>query len=173
MEIIIFNDDNLLVSQIDETVVKARAFIIDDNNEVLLSKYAGIYLLPGGKVEEQETPSIALLRELREEIGIILNELKQEPFLVVKQYNKDYPKRDNITLINRLSETYYFLIKSNQKPNVAKIELLEEEKEGGFETISININDIESLISKNLTSNPRDKYFARELSEVVKTYKKI
>ena len=57
-------------------VLVAAAVIIDDQNRVLLAQrpagkaMAGLWEFPGGKVEADELPEIALVRELREELGI-------------------------------------------------------------------------------------------------------
>jgi 8-oxo-dGTP diphosphatase len=54
----------------------AAAALVDQDNRVLLAQrpagksMAGLWEFPGGKVEAFETPEEALVRELREELGI-------------------------------------------------------------------------------------------------------
>ena len=54
--------------------------IIEDNNIVLINKVTGPYDgkldLPGGSIEFKESPKEALIRELKEEIGIDVIEYK-------------------------------------------------------------------------------------------------
>jgi 8-oxo-dGTP diphosphatase len=58
------------------TLIVAAAALVDADGRVLLQKraagrqMAGLWEFPGGKVEEGETPEGALVRELREELGI-------------------------------------------------------------------------------------------------------
>ena len=57
-------------------VLVAAALLIDDQKRVLLAQrpegkpMAGLWEFPGGKIEAGELPEAALVRELREELGI-------------------------------------------------------------------------------------------------------
>ena len=61
------------------------AALINEKGEVLITErppgksMAGIWELPGGKMEEGETPEHALIRELKEELHIDVNEEDLEP----------------------------------------------------------------------------------------------
>ncbi|MBO6866648.1 8-oxo-dGTP diphosphatase [Thalassococcus halodurans] len=59
-----------------KTVLVSAVALIDVDGRVLLAQrpegksMAGLWEFPGGKVEEGETPEVALIRELQEELGI-------------------------------------------------------------------------------------------------------
>ena len=67
-------------------VLVAAAALIDADGRVLLAErpagkhLAGTWEFPGGKVHEGETPEAALVRELKEEIGIDVHESCLAPF---------------------------------------------------------------------------------------------
>lgn len=59
-----------------KTVLVSAVALIDPDGRVLLAErpagksMAGLWEFPGGKVEPGETPEVALVRELQEELGI-------------------------------------------------------------------------------------------------------
>ena len=48
-------------------VNKVRAIVLNKNGRALIVKYAGLYMLPGGRVDNGEQPLEALKREILEE----------------------------------------------------------------------------------------------------------
>lgn len=58
-------------------ILVAAAALVDTDGRVLLAQrpegknMAGLWEFPGGKVNKNETPAFALMRELEEELGII------------------------------------------------------------------------------------------------------
>ena len=59
-----------------KTVLVSAVALIDRDGRVLIAQrpegkpMAGLWEFPGGKVEIGETPEVALIRELQEELGI-------------------------------------------------------------------------------------------------------
>ena len=70
-----------------------RCFLIREN-KVVVTKYkagnlkAGYYEIPGGKIEEGETPEQAVVREFKEETGMKVSNLKLKGTMIV-----EYPNR--------------------------------------------------------------------------------
>lgn len=69
------------------TVLVVAVALIDPDGRVLIAQrpegkaLAGLWEFPGGKVEPGERPEQALIRELREELGIDVNEACLAPFV--------------------------------------------------------------------------------------------
>ncbi len=71
------------------------ALIFNDNDELLLVKpsYKDNWSIPGGMIDEYESPREACMREVKEEIGIALKDLK---FLCVEYTRKIETKDENL-----------------------------------------------------------------------------
>ncbi len=75
-------------------VLVAACALINDQARVLLTQrpegkaMAGLWEFPGGKVEPGETPEAALIREMREELGIFI-EARQLVPLTFASYSYD------------------------------------------------------------------------------------
>lgn len=71
--------------KINPTLFVVAAALVDEGGRVLLQQrapgrsMAGLWEFPGGKVEEGETPERALVRELREELGIEVDKSSLSP----------------------------------------------------------------------------------------------
>lgn len=168
MKVITYNDDNLSIEDIEDKITKARAVMINDNGQIYISLYSGTYLFPGGKIEAFENISQGAQREVKEETGIELDLSNQEPFLLVQQFIKKYPKRDTTNdLSNRLNETYYYLVHTNKDIDSAKMELMENELSNNFHTIQAGADEILLLLKNNINDSYRNKYYSREAQAVI------
>ena len=117
MKEIIYNENNLKDSDINKVVKRAKAIIINSNDEILFGYGDKNYQLPGGHLEDGETYDECLAREVKEESGMDIPLEKREPLLTIKYYCKDYPKKG----INTEYLAKYFCIKTDLKPNLNKI----------------------------------------------------
>lgn len=166
---IIYNPYCLKDTNLDDIKEKVRLLIKNSRNEILVANYGGIYLLPGGKLEPNESIFDALKREVKEEIGIDLNE---NISLLVKivYYQKNYPKMNN-TICNRKITTHYFTTKMDIDLDKTTTTLSQNEKEGNFKLQWINENKISYLLESSNSTNPRKTYFDKELLQVLELYK--
>jgi 8-oxo-dGTP diphosphatase len=70
-----------------KTILVVAAALVDEEGRVLLAQrpegksMAGLWEFPGGKVEAGETPEAALIRELKEELGIDVKQACLAPFV--------------------------------------------------------------------------------------------
>lgn len=155
------------LSKIDKEEKKVRLLSIK-NNKVLISIYSGIYMLPGGKVDGNETDEQALIREINEETGNILTKDEFEEFITIDNYQENYPSRNFATPINKRIITKYYVIDDLLTPKNSHLSALE--KEGDFELLQLDIDDLINRL--NNCKSPKQKIFAEELLIVLKEYLK-
>lgn len=165
MNTIIINDSKLDDNVVNRFGNKVRAILMKDD-KVLVSHYG--VLLPGGSIDDGETPDEAIIRELREEIGMNYNINELKTFLILKYYQPNYPTRDK-EIINRMITTQYFLGQYNGI-NLDKINRTEKEIKDNFYLQLIAVDELIQILNKT-TDNLRKEYFDRELKEVVKVLK--
>lgn len=129
MNKVIYNPDNLQESDINKLVRRAKAIIVNSNDEILFAtSIYNDYFFVGGRVEDNETYEEAIVREMIEETGIELPIEKRTPFFTITYMNKNYPSEG----INTKSVANYYIVNCDIKPNLDKVNLTEEEKSWGF-----------------------------------------
>lgn len=146
---------------------KVRLVSIKDG-KILVVKYGGYYMLPGGKIDEDETPENALKREIFEETGN--NITKIEEYLTTIIYAKDYQSRSKPKKLNRKIETQYYY--TDEIIDLTKQKKLSQnEINGNFNIEYIEIDELVSLISKE-NQTPKERIFSKELLTVINYYLK-
>ncbi len=88
----------------------AGAFVIKDAKILFLNhKKYGIWLQPGGHIEDRETPDEAAVRETREEVGIEIEILEHyKPNSSYEGLSEDLPQPFNINL-HQIDEGHWHL----------------------------------------------------------------
>jgi len=168
MKEVFINKENLLESEIDEVVVRTKALIINDKEEITLVYSHKSYQFPGGHLEAGESLIDCLKREVKEETGIDLdNDISL--FYKIKYYNKNY--RD--TNKNRENDIYYYIVRTNKKYNINNVSFDEWEKDGNMKIVQIPIKDVEDTLMKTVNDNNINKIIYEEMMEVINEYLKI
>ncbi|MCF7924143.1 MAG: NUDIX hydrolase [Candidatus Izimaplasma sp.] len=88
MIIEVFADD-IKKNDINNRVFHSSRAIIVKNNQVLLlySSQLNYYMLPGGRIENSETPEECIVREVKEETGYEV--VIDQKTLIIKEYYQD------------------------------------------------------------------------------------
>lgn len=168
MKMKIYNYDKIKESNITDKIIRVKALMINSNNEILLCEDFDTIQFPGGHLEEEETLSSGLIREIKEEMGITL-EGNFEPFFVIKYFMKDYPVIGN----NRSLEIYYFYIFTDEKYNLDNINLDDQERKGNFKRYYIPLKEFNKFLDKNMQKNKFNRVVIREMKLAMKYLKKL
>ena len=164
----VYNYDNLLERDINRVVTRVKALIINSKNELLLGYANGIYQFIGGHIEKNESLIDGLLREIEEESGIVLSSIQLSPFFKRIKYVKDYPKEGE----NSCYEYYYYLMRTDKRPDLKLVNYTDDEKRGGFQLIYVPFDQVEEIFENNKNVSERAKNIAIENLETIKMYKK-
>jgi 8-oxo-dGTP pyrophosphatase MutT (NUDIX family) len=100
----------------------AGGLVFNSSNDLLLIERLGVWDLPKGKIDLDETPEIAALREVEEECAV--NELSIE-YLVCKSYHTYFFKDKYIikrTFWYKMNTTFSGLLVPQFEENITKVE---------------------------------------------------
>lgn len=171
MKEIVINKGRLKQDEVTHVVDKARIILRNDDGDFVLSHFERVYFLPGGKLEDDETPVEAVKREVREEtnINILLDDI--EPFVLVKHYLRDY-ESGNGEIVNRLVNTYYFT-GFTSKDDIEYFNLTIPEKRDDLRAFFIDMEEARELLKEYNKENPKATYLALETIRVLDEYKEL
>lgn len=166
MQELIYNNFDLQEEQIDDTIIRTKALMINSKNELLLGYSYKTYQFPGGHLKEGETIFQCLQREIKEETGIsIKNNLS--PFLKRIEYHQNYLNSNkNCKIIN-----YYYLIYTDESPKKEARKLDEQEKRGNFTLLYIPLEKVDSLLLKSIHDNQVNPIITSEMLDVLQHYR--
>ena len=168
MKEVIYNNDNLNDSDVNDLVVRIKVLIIN-NNKILIGNESGLYAFPGGHLETKESFNDCLKREVKEETGIEIDDSEiYEPILKVVYLNKDYP---NIG-INRKNEIYYYVVKTDKKVDLSKTNYTKRELEKNYKIEEFDLDEVIDKITENIPNNEKNEVISRDMIIALKEYKK-
>ena len=134
----------------------ARSIIIRDGKIAMIHslKY-DYYKFPGGGIEEGESPVEAMIRETREEAGLIVVPDTVKEYGLVHRAQRSVIKTDEVFI----QDNYYYLC--DAEGGIAEQDLDDYEKEEGF---TLEFVDPHYAIGNNrkVTDRPYEMMFERE-----------
>lgn len=160
-------DENVIYNN---EVNKVRAIILNQNGRALLVKYAGLYMLPGGKIDNEEQPLEALKREILEEAGIEIDVNEVKEFLQIDSYNEKYYSREYKELVSRVTHTKIYFVETDQDINEQKKKLTPSEVEKDHRISFENLSVIQYLVQTNQSDNIKKNEFDREIFTALKEF---
>jgi len=108
----IFHAENLNLSGRAYVRIAARAIILDGDSMLLIySPSCDEYKVPGGGVERNESMEAALVREVREETGAVVNRIVSKVGQVIEF---DRPKERQLELFTMRSSYYLVTVEAEQ-----------------------------------------------------------
>ena len=168
MKVKTINYDHIKEEQINDRVVRVKALMVNSKREVLLAEAFSTIQFPGGHLEENESLSDGLKREVLEETGIVLSG-SYEPFFAIKYFLKDYPVIGN----NRSIEIYYFYVFTDEKYNLENVYLDDQERRGDFKLNYVYLKDLKKYLRDNPGNLAINKVVTREMLQAVKVFRGI
>ena len=128
--------DGLTKKDISKNAYHSSRAIIKRDDDVLLlySKKLDYYMLPGGRIEKEETPEDCVIREVKEETGLYVRVLN--PTVLIKEYYEDSSWNSHFflceltseeqSLQNLTEEEHYLKIELKWLPYLDALSLLDD-----------------------------------------------
>ncbi|MBQ6539395.1 MAG: NUDIX hydrolase [Bacilli bacterium] len=168
MKKIIINDSNLEDKDIDYSVIRVKALVVNEEGKLILAHNNGTFQFPGGHLEEDENLKDALIREVKEETGIN-NMGVRDCFLEIVTYDDNYFDSGK-HVINKI---YYYKIETKDKPDLNNTSYDEIESSTPFNLYYLDDYKLIDFINKKLETKEIDEKIAREMLLVAEAYNYI
>jgi len=122
-----------------------RAIVLKDNKILMVHTNKGDYKFPGGGVKKEEIYEDTLKREVREETGYIVSNIKEKVGVIIERKLDGYDKNSIFEMIS-----YYFLCEISDNKTVQQLDQYEYELDFQPEWISLDkaININEEILEK-------------------------
>ena len=170
MKEIFYNPNNLTKDNIDETVIRVKALLINSKKELLLGYSNKTYQFPGGHLEKNESLEVGLKREIQEETGIdIDSNIINKPFAKITYYSQNYRNSNK----NRENIIYYYVVNTDKVVNMNNSNLDENEKLGNYVVEKIPLNKVKKVLLDSINDNLINKIIYEEMITVLDCYHSI
>lgn len=153
------NDNN----NFDSVIKKSRAIVINEKGNIYVCNMNGSYILPGGTVENNESPIITLRREINEELGIDIDNPSE--IAEFYYYHNDFPKYKKEGYEKRLNIVFYYLVHINSN-DIKESKFTDYEKSQNSVIEEYSLSDLFNML--DIPSNNKWKVFTdKELKSIL------
>lgn len=155
-----------------KTVKKVRAILVKEGKiAVTCAKQSGAFMLPGGKIEKEESYEKTLKREISEELGVEIG-----PKDLIKPFCKTIREQKSIdelgNYINKRIVTIFCIINTTKDFDYTKMNLTPREIARGSKPYWVNPVKLEYLL-RNQINNSKSKYAKKYAQEYLEVYDKF
>ncbi len=140
-EIIHVLDEGVVEKEIPEVIKRSKGIFVNSNDEIILGMCNRNYHLIGGHVDDGEDYIDCLKREVLEETGYVLKNNIGDCICTIKYISKD-----------KLYIAKYFEVFEDIIPDMSKVNLTEEEKQGDFHYEFIKRDKILNVLRESLNT---------------------
>lgn len=168
MKQILINEDNLKEDDMEATVIRVKAIIINSKSEVLIAHNNGTYQFPGGHKEDDEGMEETLIREVKEETGIDVC-LDMGPFMQIVTYDPNYFNTGK-KVCNKI---YYYVIHTDDVPNYEETHYDELECQTDFDLFYVQLDELSKFFDEAINEGTMDPKIGKEMLFVVDEYIKL
>ena len=168
MKRVFINNDNLNKSDLDYEVIRVKGIIINEKDEVLIAHNNNTFQFVGGHLREEEDMEEALLREILEETGILIDDITG-PFMLIEAYYKNYFN----TSKNVHSKIYYYKLFTDKMPDLSKTNYDILERQTDFKLFYVPVKNIKLFLDEGLKNKMIDKSIYDEMLLVIDEYNRI
>ena len=166
MKRVIINEDKLDIMNMNDTVIRVKALMVNKNDQLLVVHNNHTYQFPGGHWRLNESLEDSLRREIKEETGIT-SKIERGPFMVIEEYYKNYLATGK----SRCNKVYYYIVYCNDGPKVEEMSLSDLEKATDFKLFYIQIKDMEQFLKESIKNKSIETVIGKEMLAVMQEYK--
>lgn len=146
---------------------KVRAVIENTSGDFAISIEGGKCIFPGGKCEKDEPPLMAIMRELKEEMGISFEPCDFYELFELETIYDDFFDYRTQSIKPRHTITTYYYIQTNKSIDVDSMNLTEGEKKQNFRVSFVNKSDLLTMLNEDHSNLENGRFFDEENQVVV------
>lgn len=155
------NKNNSLTNENWSEFKKVRA-IIKNNNNYAITEEGGKIIFPGGKCNQEEDFNTAIVREIKEETGIIFDSKELIHILTLETYYENFYDYRTSSIKPRHTITNYYYVETTNNINFKNQSLTESELLENFTVKFVSKEELIKLLQENHTSAQNGQFFDEE-----------